>query len=150
MTTPRQVNRALAKAGFNTKIVRNLSGGSYYYFIDDGLDQVPSIYEYSLADRSTEWVVDHVRQYLSPATPAVTAEPWYVAVTGNGIPSDATVRRVLEGLGCKDVSSDGLEGTGTASVRIPEDWAKHIEQHGGYRQHLNYNGEAFVVDVDLP
>jgi len=66
MTTPREVNRALAKAGLNVKIVRNLRGGSYYYFIEDGFDVVPNIWSYSLAGWTTEKVVRWVQDSFEP------------------------------------------------------------------------------------
>jgi len=64
MTTPREVNAALAKLGLNVKVVRNVRGGSYYYFIEDGFDQVPSLYAYSLGGYSTEKVVQHVLDHM--------------------------------------------------------------------------------------
>lgn len=68
MTTPCEVNRALKDAGFNVRVVRNQRGGSYYYFIADGFDAVPSIYTYSLGRYTTEEVVEHVRQALPKGT----------------------------------------------------------------------------------
>jgi hypothetical protein len=62
--TPKTVNAALKAAGFNVRIVRNVYGGSYYYFIDDGFDVVPSIYAYSLEGFTMERIVEHVRSHL--------------------------------------------------------------------------------------
>jgi hypothetical protein len=64
MTTPREINRALKAEGLNVRIYRNLRGGSYYYFLDDGFDVVPSIEQYSLAGCSTESIVKHVRDAM--------------------------------------------------------------------------------------
>ena len=67
MTTTPKVNKALRAAGLNVQIVRNLAGGSYYYFIGDGFDVVPSIYVYSLeaAGYTAEDIVEHVREALA-------------------------------------------------------------------------------------
>lgn len=60
MTTPREVNKALAKMGAKHTIHRNLLGGSYYYFSTQTENwEVPSIYAYSLAGYTTEEVVAH-------------------------------------------------------------------------------------------
>jgi hypothetical protein len=67
MTTVPLINKALAARGIKVRIVRNLLGGSYYYFIDDGFDVVPSIYQYTLRDCTTESVVRHVITALEAA-----------------------------------------------------------------------------------
>lgn len=64
MTTVYQVNKALKSEGLNVKIVRNLSGGSYYYFIDDGFDKVPSIWGYTIRNYETQEVVDYVKEHM--------------------------------------------------------------------------------------
>lgn len=64
MATVPQVNKALKAAGLNVQIVRNLTGGSYYYFIDDGFDKVPSIYDYSLRDYDVQEIVDYVKRNM--------------------------------------------------------------------------------------
>jgi hypothetical protein len=47
-------------------IVRNLRGGSYYYFIGElGLDRVPTLYQYSLDAVDVPRVLDHVKEALS-------------------------------------------------------------------------------------
>jgi len=65
MTTPAEVNNALADAGLNVQIVRNQRGGCYYYFIGDGFDKVESLYSYSLKGYTTENIVKHVREGLA-------------------------------------------------------------------------------------
>jgi hypothetical protein len=69
VTTPREVNAALAKLNLNVQIVRNQLGGSYYYFVEDGFDQVPSIPAYSLAGWTTESVVKHVLDHMPERQP---------------------------------------------------------------------------------
>ena len=47
-------------------IVRNLAGGSYYYFIGElGFDKVPSLYWYSMDANDVPRVIDHVKEALS-------------------------------------------------------------------------------------
>lgn len=49
-------------------IVRNLVGGSYYYFIGElGFDRVPSLYWYSLAPGDVDHVIAHVMDAVGPA-----------------------------------------------------------------------------------
>lgn len=67
MTTPTEVNKALAAAGLNVKIVRNRVGGGYYYFIDDGFDVVPSIYSFNLSGYTPASIVSYVKDYMDTA-----------------------------------------------------------------------------------
>ncbi len=61
MTTPREVNKALAAIGAKHVIHRNRRG--YYYFSSETESWVvPSIYSYSLADHITEEVLEHYRE----------------------------------------------------------------------------------------
>lgn len=65
MTNPRKVNAALKKAGINGKMVYNRQGGSYYYFIGDLFDKVPSIYSYNLDKTTTEDILNHVQEHMN-------------------------------------------------------------------------------------
>ena len=59
-TTPKKINAALQKSGINGAIVRNKLGGSYYYFIGDLFDIVPTINSYNLKGFSTEDVLNYI------------------------------------------------------------------------------------------
>lgn len=70
MTTPRQVNRKLAKLyGCNAEgeplVILQRSGAGYYYFRGDvGLFKITSIYSYNLHGWTTEEVLGHVARDL--------------------------------------------------------------------------------------
>lgn len=78
MTTPRQVNRALARAGITLiEIVRDRSG--YYWFFDKGTGTdpiqptVPSIYAHNLGGYTADEIVKHVQKALAENPPRLFA-----------------------------------------------------------------------------
>lgn len=78
----------------------------------------------------------------------LTTSQWFLGVTGKDgiIPDDATLVRLLTGIGCREIE---VLGCGTAQALVPAEWADAVERTGFYTGSVSMGANEWTIDIDL-